>query len=378
MTVALVATVPHAGHRLYEQRLAAALAVHTRVAYLEPPTSPRSWAALRAGGSLVDGGQTLVQPAWTVPFTRRLRLGRLREAVAARAAARAIGHLGQEPSAVVFTEPSGALRAFPRARKVLLIKDDYVAGAHLLGQEPGAVEARLRRSIAMADAVVAVSPVLRERLRRYGVDAQVIPAGCTPAAPEVGAGTGARSSRAPLAAFIGGVSPRVLPGHLQAVLDAGCDLVVVGGMSRNFAPGPQRTAIEALLAHPRVQWRGHVSADEVTAVLADADLGLVPYDDSSFNAASFPLKILEYLGAGLPVVSTPLPAVEWIDTPQIRVERDAAAFGAAAAHLARAVTPGTRAACRAVAGEHTWERRAQAWLAVLGDRDGQPQRGVAR
>ena len=362
MSVALVATVPYAGHRLYEQRLAAALAPHTRVAYLEPPTAPRSLRAVLRPGVLVDGGQTLVQPAWTVPFTRRLHLDRLRETAARRAAARTSAHLGGTASAVVFPDPTGALAAFPDARRVLLVKDDYVAGAHLLGQKPADVEARLRRAIAMADAVVAVSPELRDRLRRYGVEAEVIPAGCTltAAAPEVTA-----DRRRPLAAFLGGISPRVLPGHLHAVLDAGCDLVMLGGLARNFPTGSQRTALEQVLAHPRVLWRGHLSEREVAEVLGGVDVGLVPYDASPFNTASFPLKTLEYLGAGVPVVSTPLPAIDWIGTEHIHVEAEASAFGAEAARVAGSLTPAVRQACRRVAAGHTWARRAQAWLEVL-------------
>jgi len=362
MSVALAATVPYAGHRLYEQRLAAALAPHTRVAYLEPPTAPRSLRAASRSGFLTDGGSTLVQPAWTLPFTRRLHLDRLREYAARRAATRAAAHLGGRASTVVYTDPTGALAAFPDAQRVLLIKDDYVAGAHLLGQDPADVEARLRRAIAMADAVVAVSPVLRDRLRRYDVEAEVIPAGCTLTAAPAEA---TPDRRRPLAAFLGGMSPRVLPGHLRAVLEAGCDLVMLGGLARNFPTGSQRTELEAVLAHPRVLWRGHLSEPEVAEVLGGVDVGLVPYDASSFNAASFPLKTLEYLGAGVPVVSTPLPAIDWIGSEQIHVESEEHAFGAAAARVAGSLTPAVRQACRDVASGHTWEHRAQDWFKVL-------------
>jgi teichuronic acid biosynthesis glycosyltransferase TuaH len=363
MSVAIVASVPYEGHRLYEQRIATALAIHTRIAYLEPPTAPRSVAAVRRGAVVRDAGQTLVQPAWTLPFTRRLRLDRLREVAAARAAVRASSHFHEPTSAVVYNSLSGALRAFPEARHVLLVKDDYVAGADLLGEEPNRIEDELRCAVEIADSVVAVSPVLRTRLRRFGVEAEIIPAGCNILAPAHGHTS---AGRRPRAAFIGGISPRISPAHLLAVLDAGCDLVILGGFAREFPSASQRATIDKLLVHPRVDWRGHVEAPEVADVLADVDVGLVPYDASPFNLASFPLKTLEYLGAGVPVVSTPLPAIEWIGSDQIRVEDEAAAFGAAAAAVGRSVTPDVRQACRDDAAEHTWDRRAEQWLSVLG------------
>ena len=42
------------------------------------------------------------------------------------------------------------------------------------------------------------------------------------------------------------------------------------------------------------------------------DVGLTPYRDTEFNRASFPLKTLEYLGAGVPVVTANLPAARWL------------------------------------------------------------------
>jgi teichuronic acid biosynthesis glycosyltransferase TuaH len=362
MSVAVLGTQPWAGHRLYEQRLAAAVSALTPVAYLEPATSPRSLADLRRGTALADDGRVAVRPAWTVPFTRRLGLEGLRDGAARRAAIAVRTHLGGAPSAMVFTEITAALDVYPGARRVLLVKDDDVAGAPLIGRRPEAVEARLRASIEAADAVVTVSPELRERLRRFGVRAEVIPAGCA-----TGPGrTGPTPGRRPRAALLGGVSPRVLAGHLSAVLDAGLDLVVLGAQHRTFPDAADRVAVERVLADPRVTWHGHVTADRVWEVLADADVGLVPYADTSFNRASFPLKTLEYLAAGLPVVATPLPALDWIGSDQVHVATDAAAFAGTARDVAAAADARVSDACRADAAEHTWERRAAAWAPLLG------------
>ena len=46
--------------------------------------------------------------------------------------------------------------------------------------------------------------------------------------------------------------------------------------------------------------------------LAAIDVGITPYQNSPFNYALFPIKTLEYLSAGLLVVSTDLPGSRWL------------------------------------------------------------------
>ncbi|MBX9247082.1 glycosyltransferase, partial [Actinotalea ferrariae] len=284
-------------------------------------------------------------------------------AAARRSGTRAVRWLGGPADAVVTTGASAALGVLG-GRQVLLVKDDYVAGAALIGQDPRALEAELAGAVAASAAVVTVSPVLRDRLRRFDVEAHVIPAGCTVGTDPVR--RGAPQGRAPRAVLLGGVSPRVRPDLLRAVLDAGCELVVVGALARTFPEGEQRSAVEAVLADARVDWRGPLPPDEVAAVLAGCDVGLVPYDSSSFNQASFPLKVLEYLAAGLPVVSTPLPAIDWLGSDHVRVRDDVAPFAAAVVAAAGEADEALREACRAFAAGHTWTRRAEQWWDVLG------------
>ena len=49
---------------------------------------------------------------------------------------------------------------------------------------------------------------------------------------------------------------------------------------------------------------GAVPYDELPAHLQFGDVGIVPYRRGTFNDASCPLKVYEYLAAGLPVVAT--------------------------------------------------------------------------
>jgi glycosyltransferase involved in cell wall biosynthesis len=138
------------------------------------------------------------------------------------------------------------------------------------------------------------------------------------------------------------------------------DLLVVGD-------GHGRELLEA--AGARVT--GAVPHAAVPALLAQAQIGLAPYARAAPDYFS-PLKLFEYLAAGLATVAGDLPAVRAIvtDAEALLVPRgDAAAFAEAVAALADA---GHRARLGAagralVAAEHTWDRRARRILAAASE-----------
>jgi glycosyltransferase involved in cell wall biosynthesis len=57
---------------------------------------------------------------------------------------------------------------------------------------------------------------------------------------------------------------------------------------------------------PRIECTGFVPYAEVARHLAGASVGMVPYEESRGVHCAFVAKIVEYVGMGLPVVSTPL------------------------------------------------------------------------
>ena len=75
-------------------------------------------------------------------------------------------------------------------------------------------------------------------------------------------------------------------------------------------PGDPSTDVSALQALPNVHLLGPRPYEELPAVLRAADAGLVPYAINPLTRSIFPMKVYEYLAAGLPVVSTPLPALD--------------------------------------------------------------------
>jgi teichuronic acid biosynthesis glycosyltransferase TuaH len=117
-------------------------------------------------------------------------------------------------------------------------------------------------------------------------------------------------------------------------------------------------------------------------------VGITPYTGSPFNLASFPLKTLEYLSAGRPVVSTDLPGSRWLLDDLFRADQAPGQIMTLASTPADVVAavrrmvggPGDpaqtdpdsatgrprRDRCRAFAARHSWDRRADALADAIG------------
>ncbi|WP_409294599.1 teichuronic acid biosynthesis protein TuaH [Peribacillus sp. SCS-26] len=78
--------------------------------------------------------------------------------------------------------------------------------------------------------------------------------------------------------------------------------------------GPDGTkgdrAFTELQAESNVIWTGSVEPDQVPKYMNAIDIGIMPYKESPYNRAVFPLKLFEFLAAGKPVVGVNLPSTE--------------------------------------------------------------------
>ena len=69
---------------------------------------------------------------------------------------------------------------------------------------------------------------------------------------------------------------------------------------------------------------------EVARHLADASVGIVPYEESAGTHCAFVAKVVEYVASGLPAVSTPLKSIRryFQDDPMVRFSKfDGEDFG---------------------------------------------------
>lgn len=127
--------------------------------------------------------------------------------------------------------------------------------------------------------------------------------------------------------------------------------------------GLQRFAADIRAAVPaaRLELTGFVPYAEVARQLQSAAVGIVPYEESRGTHCAFVAKAVEYLGCGLPVVSTPLENLRtyFHDEPAIRFGGfDGESFGAGIlAWLARPADERARlglAASQRVAAQLDW------------------------
>ena len=75
---------------------------------------------------------------------------------------------------------------------------------------------------------------------------------------------------------------------------------------------------------------GFVPYDDVSRHLADASIGMVPYEESEGTHCAFVAKVVEYVASGLPAVCTPLRSIQsyFKDEPMIRFSKfDGEDFG---------------------------------------------------
>jgi glycosyltransferase involved in cell wall biosynthesis len=138
--------------------------------------------------------------------------------------------------------------------------------------------------------------------------------------------------------------------------------------------GPVRAALRDLRGRPNVVLLGPRPYADLPAYFRHADAGLVPFVLTPLTHAIHPIKIYEYLAAGLPVVATPMEESAAIGAP-IRLAAGPEAF-AAALEAARSEGADAAAARSAFARRHTWDRRFEELMGALDGR-AEPRRRAA-
>jgi teichuronic acid biosynthesis glycosyltransferase TuaH len=348
---------------------------HCRVLWVDPPISVATRSRERNGASRLplprlrsplQGVSRLI--TYALPLHTRHGV-RVTTAPLVRTQIRwALARLGVKPYAIVDCGLGGFLRGWgPGVRKVMYGTDDYVAGAALMGWDVRALERKERWELAVADLVIAVSPVLVDRWRGMGArEVAMVPNGVrTEAYDGIADVTPALDVdlRPPVAGVVGHLSDRIDVRVLEQLVDEGCSVLLVGPRDPRWEP----KRVDALIARDGVAWVGRQPHNALPGYLRHMDVGITPYRDTPFNRASFPLKTLEYLAAGLPSVSTDLPAARWLSTDLVRLVDDPADFPATVrTEATRAQTPELVEARQAFARRHTWRARASEIAAQLG------------
>jgi glycosyltransferase involved in cell wall biosynthesis len=243
-------------------------------------------------------------------------------------------------------------------------------------ERDGGVEAALQRIFARADLVFVASQELVERYAAFG-NVHWVPNGVDyaafarfadappPVPPDLAAIQGPRLG------YVGTLRAQIDLDALIAIAGARPDwaLVLIGDVSR----GTSET--EAFLRFrnlKNVHLLGPKKTDDVAAYLQHLDVGLLPYRLDGAARYCYPLKMHEYLAAGLPVVSSPLPAVQpfgsviqTADTPADWVEGIRRSL--------EAVDPLQVQERRTVASRNSWDERVKVISTLIADTLSRPR-----
>ena len=209
----------------------------------------------------------------------------------------------------------------------------------------------LARQVAAATATVAVSDPVRDWVReRTGSDrVHTVPNGVSitrivPRPEEIGD---------PVVTFVGTLKPW----HGVADLLAAAALAKRPWKLRIIGDGPERAALEEQAAGLgiEVDFRGAVAPADMPGQLAGSAIGVAPYPDLGGEQQQYfsPLKVYEYLAAGLPVVASAVGQL-----PQILGELGTLVPPSDPAALAAAID--TLAADPVLRGKLGWRGRMQA------------------
>lgn len=243
-------------------------------------------------------------------------------------------------------------------------------------------ESTLRRNAVAADAVACVSePVLwwvkqrvpqaRTVLAPNGVNTSRItarPAGAWPSGRRAGPQAGSKDQSRLTVAFTGTLKPwHGVPDLLEAVALANAAPKYTGLWAvRIIGDGPGRPDLERLAAQLGVdaEFTGAVAPDSVPRLLHECDAAAAPYPQPEPGQDHYfsPLKVYEYLAAGMPVIATSvgqIPSIIEQERTGLMVPAgDPAAFAAAlnrlAADAALRERLGTQARAAAVE-HHSWD-----------------------
>ena len=213
-----------------------------------------------------------------------------------------------KPLIVITFLPTPLARAVIRSLKPDLAV--YYCADRLV--ETSAQAAKLRQSepllLAEAGLVLTTSHGLQKTAASIATRAEYLPCG-------VRAADFARARRETThrpAAFDGLTGPIIgFTGTLRAQIDVAMMTEVARlAPDLNFVfIGPVAVDVARLAAHANVRFLGPVTHDEVVRYTGSFDVGILPYVLTPYTADVMPVKLKEYLAAGLPVVATHLPEI---------------------------------------------------------------------
>jgi glycosyltransferase involved in cell wall biosynthesis len=319
----------------------------------------RVWRRLGRGVApprAVDGLHVLAP--LVLPFHRYRAVRALNKRLLRTLVRRAAGRLGlQRPILWAYVPQAEVLvEALDPSLVIYHCVDDIAAQERI---DTASFRSAEERFATRADLVLASAPALARRLRTVSsnvlevpnvADTELFSRALDPGAPDPAVG----ALPAPRIVFTGAIVSIKLDFPLIAELARlrpAWSFALVGPVG----PGDPRTDVSQLASEPNLHLLGARAYAELPGVLRGADAGLIPYARNELTASIFPMKVYEYLAAGLPVVATPMPALAGV--ADVATAADAAGLARLLDQALAADSAEQRAARSLRAASHSWDRR---------------------
>lgn len=128
--------------------------------------------------------------------------------------------------------------------------------------------------------------------------------------------------------------------------------------------GAEEADLGALAGLSNVLRLGRRTYQQLPDYCRGFDVGILPFRINELTLASNPLKLREYLAAGLPVVSTAVPEAERL-APWVRIASDGAGFVAAIEELLAGGRRGPRPEPAESVADDSWDRKTEELEAIV-------------
>lgn len=358
------------------QQLMSVLARHNKVLFVEPRHHLRStWVAWRRGDlGYSDLSAPSVRhirenlfvfryPIWA-PISGRSPLKQFTKLVRRLAIKSALRKLQMSRPIVWFSRPEmvDLVTEMSAARLLLYhVVDEYTAYSDHTPASLRRTEEQEQQMLAAVDAVIVVSEKLYQAKRPFNPHTYLVPNGVNyqayaealtdPALPD-----DLRAIPPPRLGYIGLIGDKLDFTMLKALAqeNPAWSLVLLG---EDRVSG-QAEAWQGLRALPNVHALGPVEVSQVPHYVKGFQVGLMPYLQNRHAEHINPLKLYDYLAAGLPIAAVDIPSAREFSSYVHLADGPQNFYQAVRAALAD-TTPEHRQARRRVVAQHTWEARVE-------------------
>lgn len=274
---------------------------------------------------------------------------------------------------VWFSKPGmiDLVHEIPQTRLLLYhVVDEYTAYGDQTPARQREAGEQEKNMMAQVDAVIVVSKRLYEAKRPFNTHTYLVPNGVnyqayTAALAKPYLPADLRVIPHPRLGYSGLIGDKLDLNMLKELAQANpaWSLVFLG----EIRVTQQAETWQRLLAKPNVHYLGMADISQVPYYLKGFDAGLVPYVQDRHAEHISPLKLYDYLAAGLPVAALDLPAARQFG-PHIHLADSPQDFAQAVRAALADTTPERRQARRDIAAQHTWEARVEQLSELIQDR----------